>query len=70
MLSLPKKVSIIPPTRPPNVKFDITSAMVELLNLKGVIFGLSIDDPNIHLSNFIGICTSYTIPMVDQEALC
>lgn len=32
--------AIIPPVLPPNVKFDITSAMIHLLKLKGVIFCL------------------------------
>ena len=47
--------AIVPPTLRPNVKFDITSAMIQFFNFKGVFFGSSIDDANMHLSNFIGI---------------
>lgn len=41
--------------------------MIQLLNLKGVFLGLATDDTNMHLANFIGICTSYTILGVDQK---
>lgn len=33
-----EKRAIIPPTPPPNFKFDITSAMIQLLNLKGIFW--------------------------------
>lgn len=52
--------AIIPPVLPPNVKFDNTSAMIQLLKLKGVFSGAEIDEMNMHLENFIRICTSYT----------
>lgn len=54
---------------PPIVKFDITSVMIQLLNLKDRFSGAAIDDANMHLANITRICTSYTIPVVDQEAL-
>lgn len=43
--------------------------VLRLLYLKGIFVGLAADDAIIYLENFIGICTSYTIPRVDQEAL-
>lgn len=54
---------------PPYVNFDITSIMIQLLHLKGAFSGLKTDDENMYLSNFIGMCTSYTIPWVNQKAL-
>lgn len=39
-----KMGSIIPPTLSPNVKFDITSAIIQLLNLQGVFSGESTDN--------------------------
>lgn len=53
----------------PNVKFNITSDMIQLLNLKVVFVGLLTFDAIMHLINFIGICTLYTISGVDQKAL-
>lgn len=64
-----KTGAIVPPTLTPNVKFHITTVIIQLLNLKGALSGEAIDDANMHLTNFIRICTSYTIPRVDQEAL-
>lgn len=49
------------------VKFDITSAM--MLNLKVLFDGLPTDDGNMHIINFVGICTSYNLSRVSQEAL-
>lgn len=63
-----KTKSIVSPTLPLNVKFDITSVMIQLLNLKGVLLGSETDDVNMHIANFIGICILYTILGVDQEA--
>lgn len=37
------------------VKFDITSAMIQLVNLKGMFAGLPMDDANMDIINFIGI---------------
>ncbi|KAF3626798.1 hypothetical protein FXO37_30208 [Capsicum annuum] len=53
--------AIIPPPLPPNVKFDITSAMIEPLNFKGVFLRASTDDANLYLANYTRICTTYTI---------
>lgn len=54
-IELTETRAIIIPTLPPNVKFDITSVVNQLLNLKGVFVGLPTDDTNMHLTNFIGI---------------
>lgn len=47
----------------------IRSDMIKLLNLKGLFAGLPIDDKNIHIVNFCGICTSYNLPGVSQDTL-
>lgn len=47
--------AIVPPILPHNVNFDITSEMIQLLNLKDVFFGAAIDYANIHIANFTGI---------------
>lgn len=65
----PKALDIIPHGLLSNVIFDIISVMIQLLSLTGVSTGLPIDDVYMHFINFIGICTSYIIPKVDQEAL-
>lgn len=44
------------------------SVMIQFLNLKSVFVGLSIDDPNMHIMNFIRISTSYNLLGVCQEA--
>ena len=61
--------AIIPRELPQGTKFDITSAMIHLLNLKGVFAEIPMDDPNMHVMNFVGVCTSYNLPGVDQEAI-
>lgn len=68
-IELVKIRSIMPPTLPPNVKFDIIGGIIQLLNFKVVFLVLEIDNANIHHANFYGIFTSYTIPGVDQKAL-
>lgn len=47
--------AIIPPALPSNVKFDITSALIQLLKLKGIFLGADIDDANTYHANFVGI---------------
>lgn len=47
------------------VMFDIISFVIYLLHLKDVFACWFIDDSIMHLTNFIGICTSYAIPRVD-----
>lgn len=53
---------IIPLELPKGTKFDIMSTMIQLLNLKRVFVGLSTDDANIHLMNFMEIYTLYNLP--------
>lgn len=45
------------------------SVMIQLLNLKGMIVGLPIDDANMNVMNFVRICSSFNLPRVSQEIL-
>lgn len=60
---------IILPELPQGVKFDIMNVMIYLLNLKRVFAGLLINGENIHVMNFIGICTLYNVPEVSQKEI-
>ncbi|PHT50567.1 hypothetical protein CQW23_10314 [Capsicum baccatum] len=51
--------AIIPPPLAPGAKFNITSNMIQLLQLKGLFGGLVGDDPNMHLINFISTCKAF-----------
>ncbi|KAK4706987.1 hypothetical protein R3W88_033459 [Solanum pinnatisectum] len=62
-------VAIMLPPLPPDVKFTITSTMIQLLNLKGMFRGAASDDANKHLMNFVTICKSQEIPGVNQTAM-
>ncbi|PHT55057.1 hypothetical protein CQW23_03543 [Capsicum baccatum] len=61
--------AIIPPPLAPGAKFNITSTMIKLLQLKGLFGGLAGDDSNMHLINFISTFKSFDNPGVSQNAI-
>lgn len=61
--------AIIPVALPLNLKFEITSTMIQLFNLRGVFANLPTDDANLHRANFIGIFNFYNISGVDMKVL-
>lgn len=50
--------AIIPSELPYGVKFDITSIMIQLLNVKDVFIGFLSNEANMYIMNFMGIYTS------------
>lgn len=61
--------AIIPSSLVLGAKFNITSTMIKLLNLKGLFDDLPGDDSNMYLMNFFTIFKSFDNPGVDQNAI-
>ncbi|PHT34311.1 hypothetical protein CQW23_26111 [Capsicum baccatum] len=61
--------AIIPPPLAPGAKFNITSTMIQLLQLEGLFGGLAGGDSNMHLINFISTCMAFDNPGVGQNAI-
>lgn len=62
--------AIVPPLLPPRIEFNITNAMLQLLNLKGVFTGLpTTTTMNLHLMNFLEIHTSNNLSNMSQDAI-
>lgn len=54
-------IAIIPPKFLLGTKFDITSSMIQLLNLKIVFDVVPTNYVYMHIMNFVGICTLYIL---------
>ncbi|XP_059310579.1 uncharacterized protein LOC132061921 [Lycium ferocissimum] len=52
-----------------NESFLVNTTMLHLLNTKGLFGGLPTDDPNRHLKNFLGVCTTNVHPNVSVETV-
>lgn len=68
-----KAVATVATTLPPlalELKFNITNNIIQLLNFKGLFGGLSGDDLNLHLVNFINNCKSFDNYRVGKNAIC
>ncbi|XP_060190996.1 uncharacterized protein LOC132620349 [Lycium barbarum] len=61
--------AIQPPPLIGNSSFLITNTMLHLLNTKGLFGGLPKEDPNRHLRNFLGVCSTNVHPGVSMEAV-
>lgn len=59
--------AIIPHAFQPDVEFDITITMIQILNIKEMFVSMDLDGTNMHLENFIVIFTWFMLPRVDQE---
>lgn len=64
-----KTSSMIPLELAIERKFDITSAMIQLLNLKRVFLGFPTDEVNMHTIKFVGIFTLYNLLRVSYKYL-
>ncbi|KAF3628872.1 hypothetical protein FXO38_27989 [Capsicum annuum] len=60
---------IIPPPLSPGTKFNITSTMIQLVQLKGLFGGLVGYDLNMYLVNFVSTCMAFNNPGVGQNTI-
>lgn len=61
--------AIMPLELPFGIKFDITSTMLHLLNLKGKFSGLATNDANMNMMKFMGIWMFYNLSKVSQKVI-
>lgn len=61
--------AIVSPVLAPGVKSDITSTVIQLLNIKNLFRGVAGHDLILYFINFLGICKSYKLSGVIQRAI-
>ncbi|XP_060190490.1 uncharacterized protein LOC132619674 [Lycium barbarum] len=61
--------AIYPPPIQGNASFHVNNAKLHLLNTKGLFGGLPTDDPNRHIKNFLGGCTTNVHPNVSAKTV-
>jgi len=52
-----------------NIVFHIISVMIHLLQMKGLFSGQAHEDTNLHLTNFVKVCSPFDMPHISQESI-